>query len=170
VTEKVWSSKSVAPRYCENANAACLFYLMLTRSSHVSHSVCHIHSKQLPSAAEGTSCFITYHCFYPFTFFLLALSPFGTLLLQTASLHFSIMNSQTSSECYGQEHRTDLPISPISVVDSEKSIEANETDRRHSVQDKVVDVPPDGGYGWICVACIFLVNMHTWGINSVSRS
>ncbi|KAF9890389.1 hypothetical protein FE257_006057 [Aspergillus nanangensis] len=25
---------------------------------------------------------------------------------------------------------------------------------------------PEGGYGWICVICIFLINAHTWGINS----
>ncbi|OJJ05569.1 hypothetical protein ASPVEDRAFT_859373 [Aspergillus versicolor CBS 583.65] len=25
---------------------------------------------------------------------------------------------------------------------------------------------PEGGYGWICVLCIFLINAHTWGINS----
>ena len=25
----------------------------------------------------------------------------------------------------------------------------------------------DGGYGWVCVACVFLVNAHTWGLNSV---
>lgn len=30
------------------------------------------------------------------------------------------------------------------------------------------DVPPDGGYGWVCVACVFWINAHTWGINSVS--
>jgi len=29
------------------------------------------------------------------------------------------------------------------------------------------DVPPNGGYGWICAACVFFVNAHTWGINSV---
>jgi MFS family permease len=28
------------------------------------------------------------------------------------------------------------------------------------------DVPPDGGYGWVCVACNFMINGHTWGINS----
>ncbi|KAJ9251065.1 hypothetical protein DTO207G8_5618 [Paecilomyces variotii] len=28
------------------------------------------------------------------------------------------------------------------------------------------DVPPDGGYGWVCVACVFWINAHTWGVNS----
>jgi hypothetical protein len=29
------------------------------------------------------------------------------------------------------------------------------------------DVPPDGGYGWVIVACTFIINAHTWGVNSV---
>jgi hypothetical protein len=29
------------------------------------------------------------------------------------------------------------------------------------------DVPPDGGYGWVCTVCMFLINAHTWGVNSV---
>ncbi|CAI7624148.1 unnamed protein product [Penicillium glandicola] len=29
-----------------------------------------------------------------------------------------------------------------------------------------LDVAPDGGYGWVCVACVFWINAHTWGINS----
>jgi hypothetical protein len=32
------------------------------------------------------------------------------------------------------------------------------------------DVPPDGGYGWVCVASTFWINAHTWGINSVRIS
>lgn len=28
------------------------------------------------------------------------------------------------------------------------------------------DVPPDGGYGWVVTACVFLINAHTWGVNS----
>jgi hypothetical protein len=29
-------------------------------------------------------------------------------------------------------------------------------------------IPPDGGYGWVCVATCWFINAHTWGINSVS--
>ncbi|KAM6533687.1 hypothetical protein FALCPG4_006652 [Fusarium falciforme] len=28
------------------------------------------------------------------------------------------------------------------------------------------EAPPEGGYGWVCVAATFLINAHTWGINS----
>jgi hypothetical protein len=30
------------------------------------------------------------------------------------------------------------------------------------------DPPPDGGYGWVCVAACFLFNAFTWGVVSVS--
>lgn len=23
--------------------------------------------------------------------------------------------------------------------------------------------PPNGGYGWVCTMCCFLINAHTWG-------
>ncbi|KAK3390287.1 major facilitator superfamily domain-containing protein [Podospora didyma] len=28
------------------------------------------------------------------------------------------------------------------------------------------DVPPDGGYGWVCTVCAFLINANTWGVNA----
>lgn len=28
------------------------------------------------------------------------------------------------------------------------------------------DLPPNGGYGWVCVVAVALINAHTWGINS----
>lgn len=29
------------------------------------------------------------------------------------------------------------------------------------------EAPPDGGYGWICVAACFTINCFTWGTVSV---
>lgn len=29
------------------------------------------------------------------------------------------------------------------------------------------DVPPDGGYGWVCSVSLLFINAHTWGVNSV---
>lgn len=26
--------------------------------------------------------------------------------------------------------------------------------------------PPNGGYGWVCTFCVFMINAHTWGVNS----
>ncbi|PSN73198.1 hypothetical protein BS50DRAFT_672143 [Corynespora cassiicola Philippines] len=34
------------------------------------------------------------------------------------------------------------------------------------LEQRTEDVPPDGGYGWVCVACCALINAHTWGMNS----
>jgi MFS family permease len=28
------------------------------------------------------------------------------------------------------------------------------------------DVPPNGGYGWVCTICCATINAHTWGLNS----
>ena len=32
------------------------------------------------------------------------------------------------------------------------------------------DPPPDGGYGWVCVASVFIINGFTWGLTAVSFS
>ncbi|CCH45237.1 Riboflavin transporter [Wickerhamomyces ciferrii] len=29
-----------------------------------------------------------------------------------------------------------------------------------------IDLPPDGGYGWVCVACVVTIQVCTWGSNS----
>jgi hypothetical protein len=30
------------------------------------------------------------------------------------------------------------------------------------------ELPPDGGYGWVCVAACFNINCFTWGVVAVS--
>ena len=30
-----------------------------------------------------------------------------------------------------------------------------------------VEILPDGGYGWVVVICVAIINIHTWGVNSV---
>ena len=52
-------------------------------------------------------------------------------------------------------------LSSGSEKDPEGSVSA-EAAQKHEQQDE----PPNGGYGWVCVACVALINAHTWGINS----
>lgn len=34
--------------------------------------------------------------------------------------------------------------------------------------EEAEDVPPDGGYGWVCVACVHVMSGNAWGSLSVS--
>lgn len=55
-------------------------------------------------------------------------------------------------------------------TDGSTDIESEKTAQNpgESLQTEISeDVPPDGGYGWVCVVCVFLINAHTWGVNSV---
>ena len=50
--------------------------------------------------------------------------------------------------------------------DSDTTNAGLSADQPHIEEKDVADSPPDGGYGWVCVACTFFINAHTWGINS----
>ncbi len=49
---------------------------------------------------------------------------------------------------------------------SETTIAGLGADQPQVEEKQEDDEPPDGGYGWVCVACTFFINAHTWGINS----
>ncbi|PHH85946.1 hypothetical protein CDD83_10952 [Cordyceps sp. RAO-2017] len=59
----------------------------------------------------------------------------------------------------GEEHKAtrQQPLEPFSE---------NEGGRGGSLDDGAPPPPPDGGYGWVCTACVGIVNAHCWGLNS----
>lgn len=51
---------------------------------------------------------------------------------------------------------------------SEKGVERElESEHGESVEP---ERDPVSNYGWVCVVCVFLINGHTWGLNSSVRS
>ncbi|KAF2483545.1 major facilitator superfamily domain-containing protein [Neohortaea acidophila] len=50
--------------------------------------------------------------------------------------------------------------------ETERVIESFEVSGPHANVAEQEDIPPDGGYGWVCTACVLLVNASTWGVNS----
>ena len=67
--------------------------------------------------------------------------------------------SHHEQERVATQHNASPVLSEITIAEPgidqpkvEEKIELNET--------------PDGGYGWVCVGCTFIINAHTWGINS----
>jgi len=60
-----------------------------------------------------------------------------------------------------QEKMKDNEITTYTI---EKSTNAKEFHGAFN-EDDYVDVPPDGGYGWLCCACVMTMNFATWGPN-----
>ncbi|GLA26358.1 hypothetical protein AnigIFM63326_003179 [Aspergillus niger] len=88
------------------------------------------------------------------------------------------MNKEQSSEKHDDSSRTITTISlgHDSIVPStdlsDKALSKNDPVDNGPVTSDTEQAQPlaptevDGGYGWVCVVCVFLVNAHTWGINS----
>ena len=58
-------------------------------------------------------------------------------------------------------------LDPLSQVQEQQQQDSAPKDTETKYEQ---DIVPDGGYGWVCVACVFWINAHTWGINSVGHS
>ena len=90
-----------------------------------------------------------------------------------ASLRQSMTELQDLEE--QERPKTPVPNQDFEPIDAQVNVAERE------------DIPPDGGkhlpkriktvqrrvsdcfagYGWICTLCVFLINAHTWGVNSV---
>lgn len=86
-------------------------------------------------------------------------------------------NAESTTDKTGPGHQPanpeNLPLSDRSStgIVEESSSEIDAEYARTEVQPpQESDVAPDGGYGWVCVFCVFMINAHTWGINSVGHS
>jgi hypothetical protein len=77
------------------------------------------------------------------------------------------MSAERQNEYDGIDHRQSTGADGGASMQSGKTEVSNDPEQTGQVGTKAVDVPPDGGYGWVCVACVFLINAHTWGVNSV---
>jgi MFS family permease len=67
----------------------------------------------------------------------------------------------------GLEEDKEREMPHIAPIDSSKmSGEPQGSGQTHHPEQLDISQPPDGGYGWICVVCVFLINAHTWGLNS----
>ena len=70
-----------------------------------------------------------------------------------------------------QTPRSDIGEFPAVVKDSvQKDKQENDTSAPKEGKEPHVDIIPNGGYGWVCVATCFVINAHTWGMNSVRKS
>lgn len=64
-----------------------------------------------------------------------------------------------------EEKPAPAPVSNDNVPQAEK-VNDNKELQKTVTEVSFVDVPPDGGYGWVVVGCCFMVNAMTWGVNS----
>lgn len=48
--------------------------------------------------------------------------------------------------------------------------EPSHDNEQSPVNEIAVDAPPDGGYGWVCLAACFTINCFTWGVVAVNAA
>lgn len=86
--------------------------------------------------------------------------------------------SSNSLQAFSSLHLENVARSPASTTEDEFELEQQtpcqvEEPRCDPIESNAManivsleDVPPDGGYGWVITACVFIANCHTWGVNA----
>jgi MFS family permease len=55
---------------------------------------------------------------------------------------------------------------PAATEPADTDVELSQwTDTQTNITERI-DVPPDGGYGWVVCGCVFFINARTFGVNS----
>ncbi|KAK7609678.1 major facilitator superfamily domain-containing protein [Phyllosticta paracitricarpa] len=81
---------------------------------------------------------------------------------------FSIRQSPRESLFLEHHHDANGMISDPSHTSpaSASSQQSQDPERADGSMSRLDEGPPDGGYGWVCTICAFLINAHTAGVNS----
>lgn len=85
------------------------------------------------------------------------LSPTGDPVPQRSNFQDSITSTQARAQEAGNNKKTllEVPGRRTSNVEGNALVIPDE------------DISHDGGYGWVCVACMFFISANTWGVNGV---
>jgi MFS family permease len=63
-----------------------------------------------------------------------------------------------------QQYNTNMPLGIRRIATGTNSTTAHTGNNAPATH--VPPPPPNGGYGWMCTACVALINAHTWGLNA----
>lgn len=99
------------------------------------------------------------------------MTPYDSVLVNITVKKFHDDEHQHSSAAMGgpsEPRQVETPRAasqPTSAINEDGIEEEQLTGPQINVAERE-DVPPEGGYGWIVTACVFLINAHTWGVNA----
>ncbi|KAE8155021.1 MFS general substrate transporter [Aspergillus avenaceus] len=67
---------------------------------------------------------------------------------------------------YLRRQPSSMTLSEEFVLITVRRASATDTQPTTAATEAFEDAPPNGGYGWVCTFCGFMITVHTWGINS----
>ncbi|KAF3909033.1 hypothetical protein ABW21_db0200770 [Orbilia brochopaga] len=83
--------------------------------------------------------------------------------VETESIDFKGSTDDVSQKKLGEVIVYELSRSDVSTTGSSEEDLSDGGEVAQQAKDE--SAPPDGGYGWVCVACAMFLNICSWGIN-----